>query len=103
MRSLILFSVFALAACSTTPSALSPSDVAKAEVALTSAEQAALIYTSLPRCPQPSGLCSQTATVAAIKKADAVAYAALIAVVDGPSLATAEAAISALLAIVPVT
>lgn len=54
--------------------------VAAAETALTAAEQAATLYTSLPRCaPHGSPLCSQASVVASIKAADNTAYSAVVA------------------------
>ena len=100
MKTRYLFLALVVSGCAGTT--LSSADASKAMVALSSAEQVALAYTTLPRCPQATGFCSKQETVDAIKKADGIAYAAVISAVDGPSLATAEAAIAALLAIIPV-
>lgn len=76
------------------------------ESGLTAAERAALGYTSLPRCPQSSGVCSDQATVTKIKAADTQAYNAIkaaeaVAVQGGnPDTTAAEASLSALVSLV---
>lgn len=52
--------------------------VAAAEIALTNAERLALKYTSLPRCPAATVICSDPATVQRIKEYDNKAYAAVV-------------------------
>lgn len=79
------------AACSTMSQ---PSDVAAAEVALTTAERAALVYTTLPS--------ADPAVKAKIKAADNVAYKAVKAAEGGMgTAASAIAAISSLSSIIP--
>lgn len=64
-------------------------DVAAAEVSLTAAEQAALIYTSRPRCGGAVKLCSDPAVVARIKQLDNQAYTAVIAARDNKGAVSA--------------
>lgn len=64
-------------------------DVAAAEVSLTAAEQAALIYTSRPRCGGTVKLCSDPAVVARIKQLDNQAYTAVIAARDNKGAVSA--------------
>jgi len=94
----------ALAACgSSTQSAVATAQttLAGVEVALTAAERAALAYAGLPRCPSVV-LCSQQATVDAIKAADQKAYAALKAAkTDVALVSEAQAALAVLVALVP--
>ena len=92
MRPFLLVCVL-LGACSTT-------NVAQTEIALTAAEQSAFIYASLPRCPAPNP-CSKQATVDAIKAADAIAYQAVKAAQSGSAVAEANAAVAALVALIP--
>ena len=90
-----------LAACSS-------AKVAQTEVALTAAENAALQYVQLPRCPGPvpGALCSDQAIVAKIAAADNAAYAAVkqAEANTGNSAAqqVAQDAVAALTALVPV-
>lgn len=86
----------ALAACATT--------IPATEIALTAAERTALAYVTQPRCTAaPVVTCSDPATVARIKAADAVAYSAVVAARTGGSTADAAAAVAALAALVPVS
>jgi|SRR5579863_284665 len=74
-----------------------------AVVGLTAAERAALVYTSLPRCPA-AAICSDPATVQRIKDADNTAYAAVkMAEANEALLGAALQAISALTSTVPAT
>ena len=93
-----LAAVAALAACSTTAT-VAP----QLEVALTTAEQLALKYVTLPACPQPSGtLCSTPSGIAAVKASDDAAYAAVKGYESGTvSSADATAAVTALLSVIP--
>lgn len=78
------------------------SQVAGAEVALTGAENAALIYTKLPRCNGTTPLCSTQATVDAIKAADNQAYNALVLARNNTgTIDAALSAISTLSALIP--
>lgn len=82
-------------------------NVAALESGLTAAETAALGYTSLPRCPQATAVCSDQSKVDQIKSADRVAYNAVKAAEKEqqaggtPSLDGATAAIAALEALIP--
>lgn len=77
-----------LAACT---SAGVGADIAAAEQSLTAIEQAALIYTSLPRCPAAAP-CSDPATVAKIKALDNQAYTAVMAARNNSALLSAAIA-----------
>jgi hypothetical protein len=88
-------------------------DIAALESGLTAAESAATAYITLPLCapaPATAGgnnapLCSKASITAQIKTADAQAYALVKAAEaadgDPTSVATAEAAVAALLTLVP--
>ena len=77
--------------------------VAAAEIALTSAEKTALIYTKLPRCPAAS-LCSTQAAVDKIKAADNTAFIAVQAARTNEALlGAALTAIQTLTASIPAT
>lgn len=77
------------------------SKVYAAVAALTAAERAALIYTTLPRCPRPPP-CSDPATVQRIKDADTMAYNAVkLAERNEAMLGAALTAISGLQAVTP--
>jgi len=88
-------------------------DIAALESGLTAAESAATAYITLPLCaPAPAtaggnnaSLCSKASITAQIKTADAQAYALVKAAEaadgDPTSVATAEAAVAALLTLVP--
>lgn len=83
-----------------------PSKLADVERAMIQADRLALSYVTLPQCivsGQP--LCSERATVATIKQADAVAYSALFAARQAPGddakAMAAAAAVGALMAAVP--
>lgn len=95
-----------LSACTADSTA---ANVAALESALTAAERGALAYTSLPRCPQPTPVCSDPAKVAAIKAADMTAYNAVSAAEasvragNTPDVTAAEAAVAALTALMPPT
>lgn len=93
-----------LGACSTSPGVSAKVDAAV--VGLTTAENAALIYTRLPRCGTTgaSAVCSDQATVDRIKAADLKAYAAVKAAEQNEALlSVALDAVSALTAAVPAT
>lgn len=93
-----------LGACSQNNAAAS---VAALETTLTAAETAALHYTTLPPCPQPTPVCSEPDVVAQIKAADATAYNAVQAAEasvragNAPDVTGAELAVAALVALVP--
>ena len=92
----------ALAACANAGAGIS-AKVDAAVVGLTAAERAALVYTSLPRCPA-AALCSDPATVQKIKDADNIAYAAVKAAEQNEALlGAALSAVSALQGTVPAT
>lgn len=65
-----------LAACASSPRVTN--NVLAAEQAMTTAQQLALIYTTLPRCPATAP-CSDPATVARIKSLDQTAHDAVVA------------------------
>ena len=102
MRNLILTACLALAGCSGQSAPVAYANgVASAEVALTQAEKAALVYTSLPRCPA-APVCSDSVIVASIGAADNKAYAAVQALKAGTGTQdAAAAAVAVLLAIIP--
>lgn len=93
----------ALAGCQTP----AQTTVAEVAVALTGADQAALRYAELPRCPQSAGvLCSDGAKVAQIKTAAQTAYDAVkTAEASGAAgdRALAVSAVGALSVLIPVT
>lgn len=92
----------ALAILSACQSASIDSQVAGAEVALTGAENAALLYTRLPRCNGTTPLCATQESVDAIKKADNQAYAALVeARANTGTIDAALSAIQTLSALIP--
>ena len=62
--------------------------VAQVEVALTAAEQAALIYKRLPTCPAKP-VCSDPAVVAKILNLDNQAYNAVVLARNNPALLSA--------------
>lgn len=98
-----LTAALALGAC-TGASIAVQNDVLAAEQSLTTAEQVALIYTSLPRCGTPgaSSICSDPTMVAKIKALDDQAYAAVKAAEQNQALlSNALAAISSLVAATP--
>jgi hypothetical protein len=100
MKYLALAAVVLLSACNATV-AIS-NDVAAAEVSLTAAEQAALIYTNRPRCGGTVTLCSDPATVAKIKALDNQAYTAVTMARDNKgTLSAAIAAVSAFSLAIP--
>lgn len=81
-------------------------DIGAVQVALTGAEQAAKIYTDLPRCGSTraggSSVCSDPATVKKIGDLDNTAYNAVIAARSNSGLlAAAQAAITQLVSVVP--
>lgn len=81
----------------------SKSESAQLSLALTSAERAALAYTSLPRCPvADKTLCSEVVIVTQIKVADYVAYAAVKAAEGNGSVADADKAVTALISLIPI-
>jgi|SRR6266851_6825040 len=91
LRSTALFPVAlalagSLAACTSTAVG---NDVAAAEIALTGAEQVALIYTGRPRCGGTVKLCSSQTVVDQIKKLDQQAYDAVQAARKNSGLITA--------------
>ncbi len=93
--------VVGLASCTTTPAV--GNDIAAVEIALTAAERAALIYTSLPRCGGVATLCSSQATVDRVKAADQQAYQAMKAAQkDSGLISAAWGAISAFQLATPV-
>jgi pyrimidine deaminase RibD-like protein len=102
---LLTMSVLSLGACAgSSPAA----DVAALEAGLTAAEGAATAYITLAPCTGTDGpLCSTASIVAQIKAADIQAYAlvkaAEAAAGDPTSVATAQAAVAALLTLVPPT
>ena len=78
------------------------SQLAGAEVSLKGLEDAALLYTRLPRCNGATPLCSAQATVDAIKSADNTAYNAIIQVrSNAGTIDAALSAINTLSALVP--
>ena len=97
MRKIILAACLAVAGCASQSAPVAYSNtVAGAEVALTTAERAALVCIGTP-------LCSDPATVARIKAADNRAYAAVkIARAGSGSPDLATAAIADLVAAIPV-
>ena len=96
MTRIALLATLAFAGCAAS------APLAETEIALTTAERAALAYATLPACPAVA-LCHKPGIVTAIKQADDVAYAAVKAARTGVgSVATAQAAVAALAAIVPV-
>lgn len=97
---LAALALLALAGCAN-PGVSSKVDAAV--VALTTAENVALVYTRLPRCPAP-GPCSDQATVDRIKSADMQAYQAVKAAEQNEALlSVALQAVASLQAVVPVT
>lgn len=68
--------------------------IAAAEIALTEAQRAALLYANLPRCPATPAtpICSDQATVDKIKAADRKAYAAVMAAKSNSALVGAALA-----------
>jgi len=88
-----------LSACANQPTNTVPA----LEVALTAADQTAIAYITLPACPKPNGvLCSDAVVVGQIKAAGSAAYAAVKAYQNGTgTMAVAQAAIAALVAITP--
>jgi TRAP-type C4-dicarboxylate transport system permease small subunit len=102
MRTLLLATALtlSLAACSTSQPV--SNDVAAAEIALTSAERVALIYTTLPRCGGAVTICSAQATVDKIKALDTEAYTAVKAAQKNSALISAAwAAISSFQSAIP--
>jgi hypothetical protein len=96
--------VLGVAACSAAPGVSAKVDAAV--VGLTTAENAALIYTGLPRCGAvgSSAICSDQATVDRIKAADNRAYAAVKAAEQNEALlSVALDAVSSLTATIPAT
>lgn len=63
-------------------------DIVAAEVALTAAEKATVLYERLPRCPGPA-VCSDQAVVNKIKALDQTAYNAVKAAEANPALVSA--------------
>jgi hypothetical protein len=94
----ILFLAASLTACAS-------NGVAQTEVGLTSAEQLAMQYVTLPACPSATGaLCSDPSITAKIKAADDVAYAAVKGLENGTvTAAAAQAAVASLLSVIPAT
>ena len=100
-----------LAACSaqqtvpaTTAGDLTIRTVAGAEIALTAAEQAAFVYTSLPPCTAPvtNPACADPAVKTQIKAADNTAYNAVMAARQNQgTIAMAVSAIAALQLMIP--
>lgn len=89
-----------LAGCAS-PSSRVQNSVVAAEEGLTAAERAALIYTSLPRCPART-VCSDPAVVARIKLLDNQAYTAVMMAKQNEALVGAAlTAISSLASAVP--
>ncbi len=100
MLSLFAVPLVLLVACSASTSV--NNDVAAAEIALTSAERVALIYTSLPRCGGTATLCSTQVTVDKIKNLDLQAYTAVKAAEkDSGLISAAWVAISTLQSVIP--
>jgi len=98
----ILCGGLALSGCSLFTTTAVSNDVAAAEVSLTAAEQAALIYTSRPRCNGATPLCSTQATVDRIKVLDNQAYTAVTAARDNKgTLSAAIAAVEAFSTAIP--
>lgn len=94
-----LFAATALGACT---GASIDSQVAGAEVALTGAEGAALLYTKLPRCNASTPLCATQPAVDAIKGADNQAYAAVVEARNNTgTIDAALTAINSLSALIP--
>lgn len=87
----------------TLPGCGTPNTAPALEVALTAADQTAIAYITLPACPRPAGtLCSDTVIVGQIKLAANAAYNAVKAYQRGTGTeAVAQAAIAALVALVP--
>ena len=106
MRVIIVgfFAALTLSACASQQAAtIATNSVAGAEIALTAAEKAALVYTSLPRCPSSSLLCSDSALVSKIKSADNVAYETVTAARSNSALvAVALTSIQTLTNLIPV-
>ena len=93
-----LVGLLGLSACGSTTAVVS------AENALATAETLATQYVKLPACGAPTSppLCSDAATVAKIKAADNVAYAAVKGFEKGTVSATdAQAAVNGLTALIP--
>jgi hypothetical protein len=100
LRVLAVLLMLSMVGCSTSTSV--SNDVAAAEIALTSAERVALIYTSLPRCGGVARLCSAQATVDSIKALDTKAYTAVKAAEkDSGLISAAWVAISTLQGAIP--
>lgn len=98
MRKALLALSLVLGACAT------QNNVAATEVALTGAMQGALIYMHLPRCPQPSGVCSQQTVVDQIKLASTAAYNAVKAAeLDPTNTGLSQAAAAAVQTLVTIT
>lgn len=89
----------------TLPGCGTPNTAPALEVALTAADQSAISYVTLPACPRPAGtLCSDTVVVGQIKAAAGAAYAAVKAYQKGTgTMAVAQAAIAAMVALIPPT
>jgi hypothetical protein len=101
MRNLIIAAglSLSLAACASNTVG---NDAAAAEIALTSAERVALIYTTLPRCGGVATICSNPATVDKIKALDQQAYTAVKAAENNSGLISAAwAAISIFQSAIP--
>lgn len=101
---LIAVACLALAACG---APVSPAEVAALESGLTAADRAALAYTTLPACPIATPVCADAAVKAQIKAKEMTAYTAIksmqasSAAGTPSSLALAQAALSAYLAVIP--
>lgn len=80
--------------------------VAGTKIALTAAEKAATLYSSQPQCgpTHPAPFCSELSLITQIKQADNAAYAAVMAARSGgdsATLDTANAAVAALVSLIP--
>lgn len=97
-----LCAAIALSACANSSNQVA-SDVAAAEVSLTTAEHLALLYTKLPRCATGSpAICSDQVTVDKIKSLDNQAYIAVHAAMDNKgTVSAALTAISAFSTAIP--
>jgi hypothetical protein len=101
LAAVLSLGVVALSGCGASPGVSAKVDAAV--VGLTAAENAALLYTRLPRCPAPAP-CSTQATVDLIKAADNRAYAAVKAAEQNEALVSfALDAVSSLASTIPAT
>lgn len=110
MKYLPIVGILLLTGCASTSgpaSGTTATAVAQAEVALTAAEKAATLYVRLPQCVATNRpICSEASINNQIKAADNVAFNAVMAARaggDSAKLAAANAAVAALVTLIPIT